>query len=120
MDDDMPSFVFIEIIGSMSLLETKFFFGNAVGTLSTSQGPKKHISSKIIVIILLVTCTTTAFLASFVCYVFRRDRCPIQLPIFSLDKETSCNSTPNLICNRNFLVPETKVTINSPINKFTG
>ncbi|KAI4334379.1 hypothetical protein L6164_019079 [Bauhinia variegata] len=92
------------------------------GTLNASPVSKKHISSKIVVVILLicVICTTIAFLVSVMCYVCRRDRCPIQQPILSSDKETSCNSSTNLISHRTSSVPEIKVTINSPINRITG
>ncbi|XP_028807985.1 receptor-like serine/threonine-protein kinase NCRK isoform X2 [Neltuma alba] len=92
------------------------------GSLTMSRDSKKHISSRIIIIILLacVVCTTIAFLASFTCYVCWKERCPIQPPIFSSDKETSCNSTTNLISNRTSSVLETKIAINSPINNITG
>ena len=91
------------------------------GTLSTSQGSKKHISCKIVVVVLLISvvCTTIAFLASVICYVYRRDRCPIQSRILSSDKEISCNSISDLISHRTLSVPETKVTL-SPINHITG
>ncbi|KAJ7947832.1 Protein kinase family protein [Quillaja saponaria] len=93
-----------------------------LGNLSLAQGSGKHISSKIIVVILLacVIFTTIAFLASMICYVYWRKGCPIQQPIFSSDKESSCNSTTNLISHRSFSVGETKLTINSPIINNTG
>ncbi|KAK7312580.1 hypothetical protein VNO77_36535 [Canavalia gladiata] len=94
------------------------------GTVSMPAGSKKHVSSKIVVVILLVCviCTTMAFLVSVICYVCRRDRCPIQPPIFSSDKETSSGSTANLISHRSGAssVPETKFVINSPICHITG
>ncbi|XP_061376722.1 receptor-like serine/threonine-protein kinase NCRK [Gastrolobium bilobum] len=85
-------------------------------------GSKKHISTKIVVVILLicVTCTTIAFLASVVCYVWRRERGPIQSPMISSDKETSYSSPSNLLSHRTSSVPETKVTINSPISHIAG
>ncbi|KAI4322281.1 hypothetical protein L6164_021992 [Bauhinia variegata] len=91
------------------------------GTLSTSPGSKKHLSSKIVVVILLTSfiCTSIAFIVSVICYFCRRDTCPIQTPVFSSDKETSYNSTTNLISNRTSL-PEIKVIVNSPINHITG
>lgn len=101
-----------------------WFFECSAGTVNTSLGSKKHISSKIIVVILLicVICTTIAFLASVVCYVYRRDRCPIQSPIFSSDKETSSGSTANLISHRTGTssAPEIKFSVNSPICHITG
>ncbi|XP_020214316.1 receptor-like serine/threonine-protein kinase NCRK [Cajanus cajan] len=94
------------------------------GTVSMPGGPKKHVSSKIVVVILLicVICTTIAFLVSVVCYVYRRDRCTIQSPIFSADKETSSGSTTNLISHRSGTssVPETKFAINSSICHISG
>ncbi|KAK7257692.1 hypothetical protein RIF29_31849 [Crotalaria pallida] len=94
------------------------------GTASTSLDSKKHVSSRIVVIVLLicVLCTTLAFLASVLFYVYRRDRCPIQSPLFSSDKETSSGSTTNLISHRTGTssVPEIKFTTNSPICHITG
>ncbi|MED6144734.1 hypothetical protein PIB30_018206 [Stylosanthes scabra] len=48
---------------------------------------------------------TLAFLASFLYYICRRDRCPIISPIILSDKETSYNSTSNLISHRTSSVP---------------
>lgn len=100
------------------------FFECSAGTFSNSLGSKKHSSSKIVVVILLicVICTTIAFLASVLCFVFRRDRCPIQSPIFSSDKDTSSGSTANLISHRTGTssVPETKLFVNSPNCHITG
>ncbi|KAG4979846.1 hypothetical protein JHK85_033804 [Glycine max] len=94
------------------------------GTVSRPGGSKKHVSSKIVVVILLicVICTTMAFLVSLICHVYRKDRCTIQSPIFSTDKETSSGSTTNLISHRSGAssVPETKYAINSPIYHITG
>ncbi|OIW08557.1 hypothetical protein TanjilG_03233 [Lupinus angustifolius] len=93
------------------------------GTVSASLGSKKHISGRTVVLILLtcVLCITIVFLASLIFYVYRRDRCSIQSPIFSPDKETS-GSTTNLISHRTEVssVPETKFTTNSPICHITG
>ncbi|KAF1899309.1 hypothetical protein Lal_00019437 [Lupinus albus] len=81
------------------------------GTVSMSIGPKKQIPSKIVVVILLICVlfTTLAFLVSVIFYVYRRDRCPIQS---SSGKETSRDSTTNLISHRTEAssVPETRVT----------
>ena len=85
-------------------------------------GSKKHISAKTAVVILSIclTCTTVAFLASVVYYICRRDNCPIQSAMISSDKETSYSSTSNLISQRTFSVPETKVAINFPVSHITG
>uniref|UniRef100_A0A5B6YLA1 non-specific serine/threonine protein kinase n=1 Tax=Davidia involucrata TaxID=16924 RepID=A0A5B6YLA1_DAVIN len=92
------------------------------GSSSGAQSSKKRICSKVVVVILLlcVVLTTLAFIASVVCYVYRRDKCPIQPPLFSSDKETSCNSTTNLISHRASSVEESKIYIGSPINPMTG
>ncbi|CAJ1979284.1 unnamed protein product [Sphenostylis stenocarpa] len=94
------------------------------GTVSNPGGSKKHVSIKIVVVILsiCVICTTTAFLVSLICHIYRKDRCTIQSPIFSTDKETSSGSTTNLISYRSGAssVPETKYAINSPIWYITG
>ncbi|KAL9322758.1 hypothetical protein ACSQ67_010811 [Phaseolus vulgaris] len=82
------------------------------GTVRMPLGSKKQISSKIVVVILSVclTCTTIAFLASVVCQVCRRERCPIQSPMISSDKETSYSSTTNLISHKT----------SSPVSHITG
>ncbi|KAE8038826.1 hypothetical protein FH972_011298 [Carpinus fangiana] len=87
-----------------------------------AQDSKKHISSKVVAIILLlcVILTTFAFLASALCYFYRRDKCPIQTPMFSSDIETSCNSATNLISLGTSSVLATKVTADFPINPSTG
>ncbi|KAK7404750.1 hypothetical protein VNO78_05706 [Psophocarpus tetragonolobus] len=94
------------------------------GSVSRPGGSKKHVSSKIVIVVLLicVICTTMAFLVSLICHVYRRDRCTVQSPIFSTDKETSSGSTANLISHRSGTssVPETKFTINSSICHITG
>jgi len=76
------------------------------------QGSKKQISSKIVVVILsvCVTCTTVAFLASVICQVCRRERCSIQSPMISSDKETSYSSTTNLFSHKT----------SSPVSNITG
>ncbi|XP_073222669.1 receptor-like serine/threonine-protein kinase NCRK isoform X2 [Cicer arietinum] len=93
------------------------------GTVRMVRGSKTHISSKIVIIILImcVTCTTIAFLTSIVCYVRRRERHhPIQSPmISSLDKETNCSITTNFISHRTSSVPGIKGIMNSPISHIT-
>ncbi|KAJ4726065.1 putative Kinase [Melia azedarach] len=92
------------------------------GSVSVTKSSGKHISSKVVVIILLlcVILTTLAFLTSAMCYVYRKDKCHIQSPSFSSDKDTSCNSATNLISHRSSSVQETRVDIGSPINLVTG
>ncbi|CAL0334031.1 unnamed protein product [Lupinus luteus] len=89
------------------------------GDVSTSLGSKKHISSRIIVIVLLicVLCTTLAILASLTFYVYRRD---IQSLLFASDTETSSKATFISLRTWTSSVPETKLTTNSPICHITG
>lgn len=92
------------------------------GSLSAAQVSKKHISSKVVVIILLlciIILTTFAFLASTMCYIFRKDKFPVQASIFTSEKDTSCNSGTNLISLRTSVLA-TKVTIDSTLNPSTG
>ncbi|XP_042511962.1 receptor-like serine/threonine-protein kinase NCRK [Macadamia integrifolia] len=83
---------------------------------------RKHISSKVVVYILLmcVVLTTVTFLASLACYVHRRGKCRLQPPVFSSDNYTSCNSATNLISHGSNSVPEFKVNVNPPLSPFTG
>ncbi|XP_059291762.1 receptor-like serine/threonine-protein kinase NCRK [Lycium ferocissimum] len=70
------------------------------GTQLEMQSAKKKISSKVILVILLLCATviTLGFVAaSMLCYAYRKDKYSIQRPLFSSDKETSCNSATNLI-----------------------
>ncbi|KAK4849766.1 hypothetical protein QYF36_000618 [Acer negundo] len=92
------------------------------GSVNEAQASRKHISSKVVVFILLlcVVLTTLAFLTSAICYVYQKDKCRIQSPIFSSDKETSCNSATNLISHRSSSVAEARVEIGSPIYHVTG
>ena len=107
-------------------LYTKSFdyglFCFVTGSLDAAQSSKKRSSSKVVVFVLLlcVVLTTFAFLASVACYFYRRDNCTVQPPIFSSDKETSCNSGTDLISHRNSSMLETKLYINSPINQGIG
>ncbi|KAL5709948.1 hypothetical protein ACHQM5_020569 [Ranunculus cassubicifolius] len=92
------------------------------GPSAELKAPKNHISNKIIVYILLLSLvfTTIAFLASLVCYVYRRDKCPMQPPIISSDRYTSCNSATNLINHGPSSLPEFNGDIRSPVNPITG
>ncbi|CAK8536221.1 unnamed protein product [Lathyrus sativus] len=93
------------------------------GTAKMSLGSKTRISSKIVIIILVmsITCTTIAFLALFVCYIRRRKRPhPIESPMnSSSDKGTSYSNTSNFISRKTSFVPETKGVMNSPISHIT-
>ncbi|XP_061957697.1 receptor-like serine/threonine-protein kinase NCRK isoform X1 [Populus nigra] len=92
------------------------------GSLTDVQDTRKHFSSKIVLVILLlcVILTTLAFLASITCYIYRKDKCLIQSPVFLSDRERSCNSATNLISHRASSVSETKIRVDSPINPISG
>lgn len=66
------------------------------------QSAKKKISSKVILVILLLCAAviTLGFVASMLCYAYRRDKYSIQRSLFSSDKDTSCNSATNLILSQ--------------------
>lgn len=93
-----------------------------IGSVRKAQASRKHVSSKVVVIILLlcVILTTLAFLTSAICYVYQKEKCRLQSPLFSSDKETSCNSATNLISHRSSSFPESRVEIGSPIDRVTG
>ncbi|KAL5565721.1 hypothetical protein UlMin_028885 [Ulmus minor] len=92
------------------------------GSLSEPKSSKKRISSKVVVIILLlcVILTTLAFVTSLACYFCRRDKCPVQSPRFSPDRESSWNSAANLISHKTYSVPETKITMDFPSKILSG
>ncbi|EOY34403.1 hypothetical protein QUC31_018463 [Theobroma cacao] len=95
------------------------------GSLPQAPASRNHYSNRVVVIILLlsVILTTLAFLASVTCYFCRKDKCakcPIQPPIFSSDKETSCNSATNLISHKTSLVSETIVNVSFPTKPVAG
>ncbi|XAR59988.1 Non-specific serine/threonine protein kinase [Bertholletia excelsa] len=91
------------------------------GSSNQVDSSRKRISGKVVVIILLacVLLTTLAFIASLACYVYRRDKCPVQRPLFSSEKETSFNSATNLISHRASSV-ESKSFVASPGNFIKG
>ncbi|XP_042475612.1 receptor-like serine/threonine-protein kinase NCRK isoform X2 [Macadamia integrifolia] len=82
----------------------------------------KHIFGNVAVYSLLicVSLTTVAFLASLACYIHRKGKYTLQLPLFSSDKDKSCNTATNLISYRSNSMPEFKVDVNFPLSPFTG
>ncbi|OWM73791.1 hypothetical protein CDL15_Pgr026895 [Punica granatum] len=92
------------------------------GTLNNVPVPGKRHSSKVVVVTLLicVILTTIAFLSSIMCYLYRKERCSIETPVFSSENETSCNSATNLINKVTSSVPQTKVNISSPVHPLAG
>ncbi|KAK6936066.1 Protein kinase domain, partial [Dillenia turbinata] len=95
-----------------------FFSGN----VSEAQPSKRGMSSKVVVIVLLlcVVLTTLAFVASVVCYVYQRDKCPIPSSMLPWDRETSCNSATKLISYKTISLPEARIDIGSPTNLIAG
>lgn len=91
------------------------------GSVSGVKASGKHISSKVVVIVLLlcVILTTIAFLMLVLCYVYRKGKFRLRSSVISSDKE-SCNSATNLISHRITSVPETRVEVVSPIDLATG
>lgn len=92
------------------------------GSLSEAESSKKQFSSKAVLIILLLcmVVTTLAIFASVMFYVYRKHNFPKQPPLSSSDKDTSYNSTTNLISYKTASVPESKIYIHSPTNPITG
>ncbi|GKV08322.1 hypothetical protein SLEP1_g19969 [Rubroshorea leprosula] len=91
------------------------------GSLPVAEASRKHISSRIVVILLLfcVILITLAFLSSMIFYFCIKGK-PIQPPVFSSEKETSCNSAANLISEKPLSVSETKVNIDFPAKPIAG
>ncbi|KAJ9540348.1 hypothetical protein OSB04_026854 [Centaurea solstitialis] len=92
------------------------------GSLSERESSKNQFSSKAVLIILLLcmVVTTLAIFGSVMCYVYRKHNSPKQLPLSSSDKDTSYNSTSNLISYKTASMPESKIYIHSPTNPITG
>uniref|UniRef100_A0A6N2KGK6 non-specific serine/threonine protein kinase n=1 Tax=Salix viminalis TaxID=40686 RepID=A0A6N2KGK6_SALVM len=98
-------------------IEAETCFKANTGSLTDAQATRKHISSTIVVVILLcVILTILAFLTSITWYLCRKDKFPIQSPSFLSDRETSCNSATNLISHRASSVSEAKICVDSPTN----
>ncbi|KAI3461418.1 hypothetical protein Pfo_018081 [Paulownia fortunei] len=85
------------------------------GTLTELQPPKKWISSKIVLIILVlcVILTVLAFIASVLWYVYRKVKHPVRWPSFSSDRLTSCGNATNLISQDASSVPVYKGYLDS-------
>lgn len=92
------------------------------GALNDIPVSGKHNSSKVVVVTLLlcVILTTIAFLSSIMCYLYRKRSFSTKTPVFSSEKEESCNSASNLINNITSSVPKTKSSITSHATPFTG
>lgn len=82
------------------------------GAWIEEQCSKKRITSKVLIIILLtcITLTTLAFVASLLCYIYRKDKWSTHRSLFSSDKQssdkqTSCNSASSLISQGASYIP---------------
>lgn len=115
---DYYSFSDVQMIEFRSL---PVAFNCLTGSVSGVKASGKHISSKVVVIVLLlcVILTTIAFLMLVLCYVYRKGKFHLRSSVISSDKE-SCNSATNLISHRITSVPETRVEVVSPIDLATG
>lgn len=94
----------------------------SAGSVSETEYPKRRVSSKVVVIILLlcVALTTLAIIGSVMWYFYRKEKCSIEKSAFSSDKDSTYNSTTNLISHRAYSLPEFKVYIGSPVNPVVG
>ncbi|KAL2471057.1 Receptor-like serine/threonine-protein kinase NCRK [Abeliophyllum distichum] len=92
------------------------------GTSAVKQHLEKWISSKVVVMVLLLCAalTTLAFIASLLWYIYRKDKHPVQLPLFSSDGQTSCSSGTNLINKGASSMAEYKGHVRSSIRPFIG
>ncbi|CAN1253108.1 Receptor-like serine/threonine-protein kinase NCRK, partial [Linum perenne] len=95
-----------------------------IGTLTGLKTPKKHIASRVLVIILLlcVILTTLAFVASVTFYIYKREKFHIESPGFSSDRLASFNSRTHLISQRTYSIASDYKgsSINCPSNSVSG
>ncbi|KAL3518401.1 hypothetical protein ACH5RR_020990 [Cinchona calisaya] len=97
------------------------------GALIEVRPPKKQITSKVVIIILLlcITLTTLAFVASLWCYISRKHKWPIRRSLLSSDKQSSdkqisCNSANSLISQGSPFFPTYKGSFGTPIKLTAG
>ncbi|KAI3722037.1 hypothetical protein L2E82_33061 [Cichorium intybus] len=94
------------------------------GSLIKSESIKKQFSSKSVLIILLlcIMVTTLAIFTSVIWYIYRKHNCPKQPQLSSSDKDTSYNSSTNLISYKTSSLQDSKIYIHSisPKNPITG
>ncbi|XP_065868333.1 receptor-like serine/threonine-protein kinase NCRK isoform X2 [Euphorbia lathyris] len=90
----------------------------ASGAPVEAQARGNHFRSKVVVIVLLlcVILTTLAFVASLACYLHRRDKCQLRLPMLSSDRESSFSSAVNLLSHKPSSLSAKIVTTDSHIN----
>lgn len=79
-----------------------------IGTQLETESAKKMISSKVILVILLLLATiiTLGFVALMLLYAYRKDKYSFQRSLFSSDKDASCDSATNLIISQGTSVGE--------------
>ncbi|CAA2934584.1 receptor-like serine threonine- kinase NCRK isoform X1 [Olea europaea subsp. europaea] len=92
------------------------------GTLSAKKHWKERILSKVVVIVLLLCAAfiTIAFIATMLWHLYRKDKHPVQLPLFSSDGQTSCSSGTNLINQGTSSMAECKGRVGSSMKPFIG
>ncbi|KAK9676686.1 hypothetical protein RND81_11G093500 [Saponaria officinalis] len=90
------------------------------GAVSDAHHPRKHVTRKIVVIILFVclVLTTLAFIASLVCCFYQKDKHQPQ-KILS-DKGSSYNSGTDLIKHKSLSQPSSRVDEGSTANSIDG
>ncbi|XP_066329031.1 receptor-like serine/threonine-protein kinase NCRK [Miscanthus floridulus] len=93
-----------------AVLRARSCFTSCNCTSGTSEEGKRHVSSKTVMITLLVCVilTTTAFLVTTVYYFRRKDALSPRSQIYSFDKYTSWSSRSNLVSNRSSPLPQMK------------
>ncbi|KAK6163164.1 hypothetical protein DH2020_000028 [Rehmannia glutinosa] len=90
------------------------------GDLSDLEPSKKWISSKVVVIVLLLclVLTVLAFIASVLWFVYRKHKHSVQWTSFSPDRLTSCNSATNLMSRGSSSVTVYKGSLDSSFKSY--
>ncbi|KAI3450584.1 hypothetical protein Pfo_007249 [Paulownia fortunei] len=92
------------------------------GTLSELEPSKKRISSKVVVIVLLlcVVLMALAFVASVLWFIYRKDKHPVQWASSSSDRLTSFSSATNLMSHGASSMPVYTGYLDSSVKPFIG
>ncbi|XP_019056624.1 PREDICTED: receptor-like serine/threonine-protein kinase NCRK isoform X2 [Tarenaya hassleriana] len=75
----------------------------SAGPIGEAKSSKKQSFPRKLVLVVLLFCvvlTTIAFLASMIFYICRKNKFPGQSPVFSSDRDSSWNSSANLITRK--------------------
>ncbi|KAK6163355.1 hypothetical protein DH2020_000219 [Rehmannia glutinosa] len=96
--------------------------GVFIGDLSDLEPSKKWISSKVVVIVLLLclVLTVLAFIASVLWFVYRKHKHSVQWTSFSSDRLTSCNSATNLMSRGSSSMTVYKGSLDSSFKSYIG